>query len=1534
MSKENKTSKSRQTQRKNIIRNYIIGAAIGILFIIGGVTALGARYTPKYDNHAQNTWEKLIDANRRGLDVIGGTGAGIKDGFGDLFTGKGLTFGEQIGKNVKNGLQNNAAGRQTLERGQYAKRFNDFTKNSKNIGFNGDTLDDSLSNEQNPTLLKVGKDSKLSDSQNNAIDKEFTSNYNDWLNKYKKKNRHDPSISQARYEAMNLMADAYNKVLGKDNKRAKEVSANLDKQKEDSAKENKSTDGKAKNEDNLSLSGKIAQALLNMFYSTSIGDWMASSGPGATIFSTSYEHGETGPQTYSRIARAYNNNIYSTVFAETADTKSISNIGEQMGPMFMALAGVLIVITLILQAGKMGFGQAFSPERSRVEWYQNLIDTMIAVVGCCSYGLLVNMILTINGSILIGLARFMAVTKTATGYTIMSEAITLGYSKDMVTMLTNGTFLGSEFAGIMFSIIYLLTYIGLAVYLKYYYFVREIVFVILWVLGPIFIAFWPSNWGKWRSVNWFRQFCSTVFIQSIHALAMTFMATLMAWNNSNWAAMSSDIASKSAGQASSETLGKIGGDLTSFNVIGAGWHLVTGAGQAAGVIKGGSAIKNGAQHFETMVIGFIILILFQPLSKALADLFGVDSWVLDSIHQSTSSSLKTTAMLAGGGMVAGAGALALGTGTAGLSMASGANALKAGASAAKVADKGAKAKAFKKAFAGAFNNSNVKVNRMRDKASKTLARVNGIAGKSVGQLVATAVAQGAGEDIGTTIALSRVGGEIGDRAASLSSGKLSKLGLKNADPNRKRRESLKKDINGITNKATKNSVKASIDNAAGFDEQIRKASADPNLSSDTEKQQAIKEAQENANFAKENDLDKGAAAEAKAKRLTKGKNNYKSTNAINRNFRDAIMADDSLSEEQKKAALQQGDQAMIKAGSAAYDPKIMYDQIGYAEAQNASTAAKAATEAKLRSQFEAGKLEGAPTPDQISFDDWKQTPEFGKKYGTKINEAGRAAAQEALNNSNGHFYGSIDDKAFQSGLKEDTNSVINSDIFKQEVTKGLQSIGMSSTKANQFASIADNVEGRSLVQSVPTLNGNGEEATILDAGLWRQLNSQSAGTVNSTWGGLQKISGQDLDNTFTPEGGSVYGSLIGKNTSIPSANDIDSFVNNQNKSAAFAESQKNWAQFKNMSSATSEGYDPSNPLTWFTNPSQDKWERDNPGFNDLNAPYGTFGHFNWNTIAQDRITNNPNIQPDILGMTLAQANDILPKVVDTHGKVTGVEPGTFRMQINNTHSILQAQNGNGSWFNVGNIGRGDGTLTAGQTVYQDLDLSSNGTPSLRYDQSTHSVSTPYSLENNQRIPVSLTNGIPELGSFFTNPTFVTNTPLSLGDFAHMPSSEVLNRARNGVGSAAVPTLDQYSNYSDFALQGNNGSYIITGMNAMNGKRELLTELAQSTSELNGLPANTSFYIPLVNNGETGLDISSNADPQLFFNSNIKQSEKKLAHRVLDGFMNDSQRIDHVNAYLHDNILPYTSTYLRNFIANNPANLDGTNLDTFYKGIYD
>lgn len=1466
-------------------------------------------------------------------------------------------------RNVERIRGSSPKGAKAVEASRYANSFNNWNSQKHvKINLTGGLED---LNGSHTKITSIGSDSRLAKDENDKIKNYINGQYGQWYEQQLKKKGY-VSRAAAQEEAMELTGEAYNKVLkGKKGKKiAQEVNKELGKSENRIAKDNRKQDKdmSAADSEPSTFSGKVAKALLDMFYSTGVGEWMGKSGAGATVFGINYSGDMTGPQMYSQIANAYNENGYNEIYPQTAYTKGIQGVGVIIGPIFLALSAVLIMLILIIQTTKMGVGQSFNPVQSRLEWYRSLIDTALAVTGCLSYNLLISVILSVNGAIVTGLAGFMAGTTTSSGYTILSEAVTLGFSKTTINMLTGGTFLGKEFVGIIFSVIYICTYIGLAIYIKYYYFVREIVFTILWALGPIFIAFWPSNWGKTRTINWLREIIGTVMIQSIHALSLTFMAVLMAYNNDNWAAEITDIHKKTNFEAASETLHHGYDVATDSNrgflnkLVGTGGEIIKGAGQAIGVINPGTNVNNAYTHFETLVIGFIIMVMFQPLSRTLANLFGLQTTMLDEIHQSTVSSMKNTGKNAwdigtkvAGTATLGAGSLALGAASGGLSLVGGVKALGTAGKAAKLAEAGKKSKAFAKAFKNSKRKS--PTNEMRKKLMGPRAFVNGLAGRNIGELLGNTTAKAFGANPMKTIAMTRLGGEIGTRAAHLATDRMNKklgdLGLKEADPNRKMKESLKDKINKTTDKATAQSLKNVIDNSAGFDEFISKAKASPKFEDDEVLQKAVKQAENAKQFSKNMKLDEQQALSAKAKNLLNGKNNFKDAKAINKAFREAINKDDTLSESMKQRAKQIGDQAMILAGAPANDPKILMDKFGYGDAAEVSDQARAAKLEEIKNKFNHNQIPHVRPNENISFEDWQKSQEFADNYQPQIEGAGRVAAQEALNQSHGHIYGNVDDSAFQDGLANTEGSIVDADTFKTEAIKGLKGLKgsdgkaqLSDNKATALGSVGDGIQGQSLTQSVDGLDGSGA-TRILDASLWHRYNSQQANTVNSTLGGVRAITGEQLDGIYNLHGYNAYGGIIGNGTQAPTANDINGYVNNLENANNYKQEQEHWAHLHDITEHGAS-FDPTNLGTWFGN----LGIFGNSGANTASSSFNTqaVGAENdnrpvtsWDVVAQQRITNNPYLKPVSQGLSLNQAFNMMPKVLDADNKSVGVQRGAFRLVMQNTQSMLQAKDENGNWFMVGGLGKGDGTLESGDTVIQDLDMGQNRVPTLAYDAATHSLSQPYRFQNGAKVPATLTNGIPRLTSYFEDADFADTAQTVPGDFMHLPVSQVLQRARDWNTS---PTVEQYDGYKDFKLQGDNQTMVITGVNPITNTREVLSQSTKKNQFLNNLPDQVNFSVPLINNGQTGFDIDRDANPELFTNGNVGQNDKTRAQDIIDNFFTHSKgpgkqdNVTALNDFLHDSVMPETEAYLRNFIASNPGYESGTNLDTFYRSLYD
>lgn len=54
---------------------------------------------------------------------------------------------------------------------------------------------------------------------------------------------------------------------------------------------------------------------------------------------------------------------------------------------------------------------------------------------------------------------------------------------------------------------------------------------------------------------------------------------------------------------------------------------------------------------------------------------------------------------------------------------------------------------------------------------------------------------------------------------------------------------------------------------------------------------------------------------------------------------------------------------------------------------------------------------------------------------------------------------------------------------------------------------------------------------------------------------------------------------------------------------------------------------------------------------------------------------------------------------------------------------------------------------------------------------------------------------------------------------------------------------------------------------------------------------------------------------------------------MSDFYNDSHRVDDADGFLQNRVMPYTERDVRNFKANHPGYLSGTNLDAFFRTIW-
>ena len=195
--------------------------------------------------------------------------------------------------------------------------------------------------------------------------KDLTPSAEKKVNAYLKKHGGEKGTTKW-YKALQTALDKY--ATGKAKKELNKSEKTSKKQYEDSANGPKKTSAddvkkmleKGEMPEPTTLWGKIGKALMNAFWSSTIGSWLEQNGAGATIFA-----GETSaPQ----LASDVESNPYTLIYPISSDYSTMRQVSDWLQPSMIALGGALITLALVVSSMKMGWGQAFDPVRSRLAW--------------------------------------------------------------------------------------------------------------------------------------------------------------------------------------------------------------------------------------------------------------------------------------------------------------------------------------------------------------------------------------------------------------------------------------------------------------------------------------------------------------------------------------------------------------------------------------------------------------------------------------------------------------------------------------------------------------------------------------------------------------------------------------------------------------------------------------------------------------------------------------------------------------------------------------------------------------------------------------------------------------------------------------------------------------------------------------------------------------------------------------------------------------------------------------------------------------
>ncbi|MCC4485292.1 hypothetical protein [Limosilactobacillus reuteri] len=1324
-------------------------------------------------------------------------------------------------------------------------------------------------------------------------------------------------------------------------------------------KDTKQASDDSKSDEDSSFKSKIASALLHIFWASGLGKWLEQNGAAGTVFTynpiTDGGYGKVeDADVASQLNDKINNHPSQLMFPSAAYSSKFSAAIDAISPAMYGLAAVMLVVAVIVGATKMGWGQAFSPAQSRAEWYQNFIDIMISVSAIFLLPVFIRMLLQLDGAFLQLFANLLQGMSNGNGHTLMTTCLQLGADDNSINAITKGNWLGDGFAGIIFVIIYLCTAVGLAIWIKFYYFARMLVFIILIILGPIFLAMWPFGFGKARTMNWLRDLIGTIFIQAIQAFTLTLMTFLLWINSSTFGSLAQNAAKEKDNQA----LSTLAGSTTSPGAISSAvTQITTMTGKDLTV----------ASHFEMLVMGFIILMLFQPVSRGIADLFGIGTNMLDRIHSSTSRTLTTGAAIAGTAALGLAGGAAAGLSSAGHGATFAAEALK------KKHDESALEAAKKNGTLdsrsllkrrNAIQQLNGKAYMQKQKAKEALARMNGMVGPNAGRLIGASIGAGTG-NIASMAALSVAGGEIGARAAQLNqqAGGLVKLGLKRANMNRAHNQHVKalRDATGKTlddfeqsrvdaNPGPKgNDLIDQVDNNSKLSDDDR-AAAKRNIKayqnsmngkaykpSENAKQQRIqmeKNKDINGNFVPNSDVQANAREvinglpdgsvydkthgvpkteqEVQAKAQAMGFNYASWKKSHEHDF-------DNTPESERQAM-------MITSAN-----KAMNNLRGNlnAASQMAAGAAGAAT-ADVRTPISTNEIAAAKHQAQQAYDlktGQTMTPEqFAKfkqtaEYRNGLQDAQMKAVDQAYIRSNGGVVAHTD----LTNDAEFNNSMIDANRFGDNLNSQLDALNVTPALRSQLLNATEGLEGKSLVQTIGA--GHGETVRVINQDLLNQVQNQRAYAMRKrgmTVSG-RPVTGADISKIYAPN-------MLGNDQSnFATPADYEKYFNDENlrNYAATNESQAEWDKLNQITAEATQAGAGSRmtrqAMGLFGFGSQMLNRNPRMGRLASQSAQPTSG----SGFIDNLTSSNPYSNPGH-SMTMDDVRNMIPIERNDQGEPTGIAPGSLRSVITNNYSMLQAKDSDGNYHTIGNLGPGDGSLSANEQAYQDYDMSPSGELTTRVDPMTHRPTTPYRISGQSRIPVSLPYGAPDIGSYFTDVSgnssaSVGSSPYKISDYMGMPYAPQTSRA---LANGERVYGDDFAHFTNKEIRGNYDGVVMTGVDPQDGETKVLSEQFDNTI-WPGMDSGYEFKLPIHESAGTYVidpdkaqvnPINSSADPTKL--KNLKGDMINVFRSRQNGIQN----------YINEAVMQPTKPNMHNFISNHPGYESINLLDTFTKGL--
>ena len=369
------------------------------------------------------------------------------------------------------------------------------------------------------------------------------------------------------------------------------------------------------------VAGVVAKCIAAFFVSTSIGKWLTTHTAAMTVFCLGGASKDelNDPDYLSKVLNQHPLNfIFPNGYADkfTAVINSLQEI-------FASLSIAVFLFALIGGVMLLSKSAIFNNPYDRQEFFDRVARFFVAWGFLAFLPQIVTLMIQFNGIIVMTFQHIMMALSCGTGKgatNMWTLALSMGGTlKGMSDAL-------SKYQGFAFTFLFYLINICISLWVYCYYLWRAASFAILYLLAYIQIPSYALSERHAGFEHWFRAMFSTIFIQSINAFVITLMA--MFW--------------------------EIAYEQLHFSFD----HVMT--------------------DFGVMILLGVILLMFQPLSSAIARQLDLDTSMADSLTDFSSSAAKDIGvgalemkaikyrMAVGAGAAAGGAILGAATGDTGL----------------------------------------------------------------------------------------------------------------------------------------------------------------------------------------------------------------------------------------------------------------------------------------------------------------------------------------------------------------------------------------------------------------------------------------------------------------------------------------------------------------------------------------------------------------------------------------------------------------------------------------------------------------------------------------------------------------------------------------------------------------------------------------------------------------------------------------------------------------------------------------------------